>query len=288
MTDNVQTLVSGGRVLHPAISAMRPTREFVARPPTSLRFLLMGRVGVGKSRFVTSIPNNLVLDIEDAARQNPKPKSMAVVLQALDDVDRTVDNLVQIGQKASGIDYVTIDTGDSLQYLEEEALAKRLDVPHVSDYGAKGAGWSRLAKNVTTKFSRLIEAGYGLIVTCHLKEQLITVNKKEVTVVRPSMTGGVVGWFAAHSDFFGMVEKELVTIPEYRTITVGGKTKTIESGMTSVTKRFLRVDTPELDKEVKHRVEMPERVELSEYDGWSDFINVYDEAVKKAQETATA
>ena len=283
-----------GAVIHPDLIRMGAVREYQPAPPGRLRLFLTGKVGVGKTRFVTSKPRNVVFDFERAASYNPNPQAYVFpCAMGHDKFTEFYEKLVGLGPDKSGVDGVTFDTADAWLDFEEQALCEELTtkdriVTNIGEYGQKGAGWSRLYKRLRTRLRRLEDAGFGWIVTGHVREQSITrPDGSEVTVVRASVPPGLVSMLFSYADIIGNIARERRSEKRVKMVTLpNGRVVERPDGVVTTEKYVLRTASG-IRLETKYRVpKLPSVIELSEFDGYGDFARVYTESAANPSNVA--
>lgn len=200
-------------------AALGVTTGYTPKVPSQLRFFIVGPSGGGKTSFASSIPGNLILDFEDGAWGVPHTKACRIVIKDTEHLEKIVSKLVEDAEKGRrAFNRVTFDTFDQLMDMVAPALAAKYEVDDITEYGAKGAGYSKLRTAAYEYLSRLERAGYSWIVIGHVTEKTITVNKADRTVLRPVLIDSLSKQILRNCELFVMINAIEEYEPVYREV----------------------------------------------------------------------
>jgi hypothetical protein len=162
--------------------------------------LLYGRPGIGKTSFLSSFPDALLLSCERVSKgiecfdfnaENGGVTSWTVFLAAIDLLEKTPGRFKTVG----------IDTIDALYSHCLDYTCKKNGMSHPSDEGY-GKGWEMVRKNFTAALDRLWATKRGIVFTSHAKEVEVKSHSGETyTRIQPTMSGQAYGFIKAKTDF---------------------------------------------------------------------------------------
>ena len=270
-----------------AYKALGVTQGYAPPSPSELRFFITGPSGEGKTTFLSSIPDTLILDFEKGASGVIKPKANRVYITSYDHYMQVTDKLIADGKANTRFfKRIGIDTVDEWMGVVGERLLMEKEIEDVSDL-AMGKGWALLRSRCWGRLRRLQEAGYSWVCNGHLTEKQITdpITKQESTVLRPVLFDSFAKLILRNSDIFARVYCLTSEVPKMASVKLpGGEVRKIQKG-TEVTSVYYFDCTSLGSREGKVRgaPSMKKRIELPAVDGWKVFEQEYNEAVKKSK-----
>jgi hypothetical protein len=261
-------------------------------PPTpeKLRLLIDGPEGEGKSTFVASMPNNLILDFEGGAGGVVGPRSTRIKVNGFDHYMQITDKL--IAESKGGNPFFkrfTFDTADRWSEMIARQVAKENNVPDIADYGAKGAGYRVLKNRAWYRVQGLEDAGYGWAIVGHLTEKTITdpTNRsREITVPRLALFDSLRSPLSQGCDFHATVYNLTTEVPKMVSQVVPGVKDPIQvqvGSEISSTYWFSCVSVGGKQGKARGVPSMEAKFQLPLMGGWDLFVQKYNEAVIKAK-----
>lgn len=141
--------------------------QVISRDLRSKFLLLAGQPKIGKTEFCTMAPDSLVLAFEVGT--NARPGAM---VQKIDTWSTFKLVLRQLDSPEAKAKYATvcIDTVGIAYDLCERFICAQNGVQKIGDI-PYGAGYLALSKEFDDALRKITMMGYGLIMTCHLKEK---------------------------------------------------------------------------------------------------------------------
>ena len=128
--------------------------------------LLAGQPKIGKTEFCSMAPDALILAFEKGT--NARPGAMVQPIEKWSDFKMVLRQLEKAEVKAK-FATVCIDTVGIAYDLCEKYVCAQAGVQKIGDIGY-GAGYATLSKEFGDALRKITMLGYGLIMTCHLKE----------------------------------------------------------------------------------------------------------------------
>ena len=146
------------------ILAIQP--QVISRDLRSKYLLLAGAPKIGKTEFCTMAPDALVLAFEIGT--NARPGAM---IQKIDSWSTFKLVLRQLEKPEAKLKFATIcvDTVAIAYDLCEQFICAQNSVQKIGDI-PYGGGYAALSKEFDSALRKITMMGYGLIMTCHLKE----------------------------------------------------------------------------------------------------------------------
>ena len=128
--------------------------------------LLAGAPKIGKTEFCTMAPDALILAFEKGL--NARPGAMVQDIESWSDFKQVLRQLEkqEVKDKFSTI---CIDTVGIAYDLCEKFICAQANVMKIGEI-PYGGGYSALSKEFESSLRKITMLGYGLIMTCHLKE----------------------------------------------------------------------------------------------------------------------
>lgn len=161
------------------ILAIQP--QVISRDLRSKYLLLAGAPKIGKTEFCTMAPDALVLAFEIGT--NARPGAM---IQKIDTWSTFKLVLRQLEKPEAKAKYSTIciDTVAIAYDLCEQFICAQNGVQKIGDI-PYGGGYAALSKEFDSALRKITMMGYGLIMTCHLKES--SDENGEITGYKPDL-----------------------------------------------------------------------------------------------------
>lgn len=128
--------------------------------------LLAGEPKIGKTEFCSLAPDSLILAFEMGT--NARPGAMVQPIEKWTDFKLVLRQL-ETPQAKQKFATICIDTVGIAYDLCEKYICAQAGVQKIGDI-PYGGGYASLSKEFETSLRRITMLGYGLIMTCHLKE----------------------------------------------------------------------------------------------------------------------
>lgn len=140
--------------------------QVISRDLRSKYLLLAGAPKIGKTEFCTLAPDALVLAFEIGT--NARPGAM---IQKIDTwgTFKSVLRQLEKAEVKEKFSTVCIDTVTIAYDLCEQFICAQNGVQKIGDI-PYGGGYAALSKEFDSALRKITMLGYGLILTCHLKE----------------------------------------------------------------------------------------------------------------------
>ena len=161
------------------ILAIQP--QVISRDLRSKYLLLAGAPKIGKTEFCTMAPDALVLAFEIGT--NARPGAMIQKIDTWSTFKLVLRQLEKPEAKAK-FSTICIDTVAIAYDLCEQFICAQNGVQKIGDI-PYGGGYSALSKEFDNALRKITMMGYGLIMTCHLKES--TDENGEITGYKPDL-----------------------------------------------------------------------------------------------------
>lgn len=146
------------------ILAIQP--QVISRDLRSKYLLLAGAPKIGKTEFCTMAPDALVLAFEIGT--NARPGAMIQKIDTWSTFKLVLRQLEKPEAKAK-FSTICIDTVAIAYDLCEQFICAQNGVQKIGDI-PYGGGYAALSKEFDSSLRKITMMGYGLIMTCHLKE----------------------------------------------------------------------------------------------------------------------
>ena len=161
------------------ILAIQP--QVISRDLRSKYLLLAGPPKIGKTEFCTMAPDALVLAFEIGT--NARPGAMIQKIDTWSTFKLVLRQLEKPEAKAK-FSTICIDTVAIAYNLCEQFICAQNGVQKISDI-PYGGGYAALSKEFDSALRKITMMGYGLIMTCHLKES--SDENGEITGYKPDL-----------------------------------------------------------------------------------------------------
>jgi hypothetical protein len=296
---DMQSVITGATI--PKDLAGIDGLEVGFHPPTEneCRLLISGSPGSGKSTFLNSNPNLLMVDVERGGRTVADPRAMRFSIPVttdpaqadkayLDFVDKIIARKIK---GATDIKMVGFDSADELITLFQRALCLRENCQDVGDVGGgHGKGYAVVREAIANMLDRLHQAGLGWAIVAHTTTKTVTLNKEEIQVASLAVSDTYKSMLLRKCEHFLFVESgvELITPPPTIKTVKGRNIETVHAPEPKPC-RYLKTAPGGIWRgaeaaELKVRVPLPERIKLPQLGGFETFSKAYNEAVSKLME----
>lgn len=161
------------------ILAIQP--QVISRDLRSKYLLLAGAPKIGKTEFCTMAPDALVLAFEIGT--NARPSAMIQKIDTWSTFKLVLRQLEKPEAKAK-FSTICIDTVAIAYDLCEQFICAQNGVQKIGDI-PYGGGYAALSKEFDNALRKITMMGYGLIMTCHLKES--SDENGEITGYKPDL-----------------------------------------------------------------------------------------------------
>ena len=161
------------------ILAIQP--QVISRDLRSKYLLLAGAPKIGKTEFCTMAPDALVLAFEIGT--NARPGAMIQKIDTWSTFKLVLRQLEKPEAKAK-FSTICIDTVAIAYDLCEQFICAQNGVQKIGDI-SYGGGYAALSKEFDNALRKITMMGYGLIMTCHLKES--SDENGEITGYKPDL-----------------------------------------------------------------------------------------------------
>lgn len=212
------------------MSLVLPKEKHIPKADNAKFLVLYGKPKSGKTSFVASLPNNLIIDLESGADYI---EAMTVKAKTVSDL-RDIANAIREEIKTTGkmpYDYITIDSGTVLEDIAKDyALKLYQQTPMAKDkltgklYSEsvlklpKGAGYQYLREAFEKLWLTFLDLTPHLIMICHCKDSLVDVDGAEMTEKSIDLSGKISRIVAQKCDAIGLVYRK-----DNKTIAAFGK-----------------------------------------------------------------
>lgn len=260
------------------------------KPAEALRFWNVGPSGEGKTTFLSSIPDNIILDFDGGAEACPGGRATRIYVESYDHYMQITDMLIEDG-KAGKRDFrrVSFDTADEWAGMIINKLQEEKGVEDITEFGSAGHGWNMIKTRCWSRLRALEESGYTWACNGHLqtKEEYDPITKKARTVLRDSLFPSFSRKITTRADFkltiYCKQESKTVTGPG-RTTSGGKKISGKKSTTVSNVYYCNSMSTEEKKNKARGAPDMDRKFEISLVGGWDVFKAKYDAAVESARE----
>ena len=159
-------------------NVMEVSQGFESPDPDSLRIVVTGRGGSGKTSFVASNPRCLLFDLERQPRTLIDPQATFTRIKtssttAADDFRKGIDAFLAAYRTDStlqaAIKTVAIDSFDALVEMFLRDLCTKFNLEDAGDYkGGHGKGYFKVRDEVFDILDRIHRAGLGWVLIAHI------------------------------------------------------------------------------------------------------------------------
>jgi len=253
-----------------------------------LRIFAVGPSGEGKTTFINSIPDNLILDFDGGANASPGSIATRIPVPDYERLEAIIAKLLA-DAKANCRHWhrVTFDTVDEDVSLTKKQLEREKQVDDITEFGSLGHGYNLILGRLWSKVRDLEEAGYTWAFVGHLKTktEVNPVTKKEETKLREATYPCVAKKILTRSDFKITIYKMLQTTDVVEKKNIPGRgIISVKTGTAQKDVYFLDTMTTDA-RDCKSRgvPTMPRKIEIPLVGGWAEFEKQYNAAVEVAR-----
>lgn len=166
--------------------------------------LLAGPPKIGKSEFCAQSPDTLILDLENG--YNAHPGVIKTQITKWSEIKQIVKQLEKPDAQAK-FKNVVIDTLNEAWDLCTEFICQQAGVQKIKDI-AYGQGYKDRDAEFANTLRKIINLGYGLIVTCHTKTAVIgTEGDVDIVSIEPDLDKRCVPIINGLVDIMSMITK---------------------------------------------------------------------------------
>lgn len=278
--------------------------EMGFRPPDPLHItgLLMARSGYGKTTFVSSMPQTLMVTFgPNDASSVVGARAARVHVRSWPEWEKLRNELIADAKGTKPFEMIVLDTVDGFFPLAADFVMDRYntrgrkgeDDPYAARYlsevGSGGKGYGDVAVTIGKELDKILNAGYGWFVTGHLAEKSVdTDDGGKITVLRPVVADSTMKVLVRKAYLRAGIEVETIKTRVVEKKLDSGKIlkkKELLDKKDWIRQRKLVISTDPTIDEVKMRLpNMPAELDLPRFGGWDVLANAFDEAVAKSRE----
>lgn len=252
----------------------------ISRDLRSKYILLSGAPKIGKTEFCTQSPDALILAFEIGT--NARPGAMVQPITKWTEFKLVLKQLEQEEVKKK-FSTICIDTVGISYDLCEQFICAQNGVAKIGDIPF-GGGYSQLTKEFENCLRKITMLGYGLIMTCHLKESydeeghLITA-KPDLNNRCLKVVNGLVDVIAVITQEWDKAGNSIrwVQTRSTPTVTAGTRYKYMPSRIPFGYKEFVNALAEAIDKEAADGATVVDKQDVI-YTETLDFDKIYEEA----------
>lgn len=279
------------------------TRGYNPRPPERARILLQGLRKSGKSTFACTHAGCCVLDWEGGCSAIPTSRAYIAALSEVpsggvvppamrewytltpwERYERIKAALLADAKSDKPMfTTVALDTIDAMFDVICERFCQEKSIESVSDYKLKGAGWFEVRSRLLREVDAFDAAGYGLILTSHLVERVLTDGENQRVKIQPSLTDSVRLALLKRVDQIMHCAAISTEEAQKQTRVVQGRRIEVEVGRITKVEVVLRTVPVGPDHERGCRVEIPDKLVLTPERAWDAYADAYRQEVARRQ-----
>lgn len=256
--------------------------------PEDVRLYVVSFGGKGKTTFLSSIPDSLILDFDKhGAQAIPGARAVRITINNYDHYSLFMKKLLDDGKaKRNQYKRISIDPTDMWANMITRQVLLEQKKDHLSEIGRAGKGWDLLKDRLRNTLAELEDAGYTWSCAGHLTTKQITLpnTEKEIMMPWPLLTDKVHQHLVNNCEIYGMICVDSQTKRKKEIVIIEGKEHEIERGQESIEIYSMNCRTV-AGKEGKRRglPDLKAVIELPLYDAWKVFVEEYNIAVQKAK-----
>uniref|UniRef100_A0A6M3KQ16 Putative ATPase domain containing protein n=1 Tax=viral metagenome TaxID=1070528 RepID=A0A6M3KQ16_9ZZZZ len=271
-------------------AALGAVTGYNPREAKDLRLWIVGPSGEGKTTFISSIPDHVILDFDDGANGIPNGRAIRIRICDYKHYIAVTDKLIDEAKRKTWRmgHRVSFDTVDEWVDLIQSRLETEKDVPDITEFGSRGHGWALIKGRCWSRLKALEQAGYTWSCIGHMTSKTETnpVDHKERTVLRESVFPSFAKKITTKSDFKLTIyslsqtveKKEKRKMGDGRIIEVPGGTETVNTyyadSFTTAAREGKSRAVPAMDR----------KIEIPLVGGWDVFAEHYNNAVRIEKE----
>ena len=197
-----------------------PTEKHKSITENAKFLILYGKPKSGKTSFVASLPNNLIIDLESGADYIEAMTVKAKSIQELADIASAIKGKIKETGKFP-YDYITIDSGTVLEDIAKDyALTLYQQTPMARDKVTgklyndsvlklpKGGGYMYLREAFEKLWKTFLDLTPHLIMICHCKDSLVDSNGAELTEKSMDLSGKIARIVSQKADAIGLIYRK--------------------------------------------------------------------------------
>jgi len=253
-----------------------------------LRLWITGPSGEGKSTFMASIPDHIILDFDDGANAIPGSKAARIYIKNYQHYMAVTDKLIAEAKAGKPPCLrVTIDTVDEWVGMITNQLQEEKGCEDITEFGSQGHGWGLIRERCWSRLRDLEHAGYVWSCVGHINTKTETnpATNKERTVLRESVFPSFAKKITTRSDFKVSIycvpktveKKEKRKLPSGQIIEVSAGSETQQvyylSSITTVEKENKSRGVPSMER----------KFVIPLVGGWDLFKEKYEGAIADAR-----
>lgn len=252
----------------------------ISRDLRSKYILLAGAPKIGKTEFCTQAPDALILAFEIGT--NARPGAMVQPISKWAEFKLVLRQLEQEEVKKK-FSTICIDTVGIAYDLCERYICAQNGVAKIGDISF-GGGYAQLAKEFEASLRKITMLGYGLIMTCHLKES--TDDEGHLVAAKPDLNNRCLKVVNGLADIIAVITQEWdkegnsvrwVQTRSTPTITAGTRYKYMAPRIPFGYKEFVNALAEAIDKEAENGAIVVDKQEVT-YTEALNFDKIYEEA----------
>lgn len=245
--------------------------------------LLAGQPKIGKTEFCTMAPDALILAFEMGT--NARPGAMVQPIEKWSDFKLVLRQLEKPEAKKK-FSTICIDTIGVAYDLCEKFICTQNGVQQIGDIPF-GNGYTALSKEFEASLRKITMMGYGLIMTCHLKDVTEEEGKKRVTVgFKPDLNNRCLKIVNGLVDIIGVItqtwnengeSERWIQTRATQTIQAGSRFKYLEPKIKFGYKEFVEALARAIEAEEANGAVVVDKIERTAEEK-IDFKNLQEEA----------
>lgn len=250
-----------------AIDILSIQPSVISRDLREKYILLAGQPKIGKTEFCTMAPEALVLAFERGT--NARPGSKVQPIEKWSDF-KLVCRQLNTPEAKKMYSTICIDTVGIAYDLAEQFICAQNSVPKIGDI-PYGGGYAALSKEFEQSLRAITHMGYGLIMTCHLKESVD--GDGNIVGYKPDLSNRCLKIVNGLVDIIGVItqtwnekgeSERWIQTRSTPTITAGSRFKYLEPKIRFGYNEFVEALGKAIDKEVENGATAVDRLEINE------------------------
>ena len=242
--------------------------------------LLAGQPKIGKTEFCSMAPESLILAFEMGT--NARPGAMVQPIEKWSDFKLVLRQLEKPEVKAK-FATVCIDTVGIAYDVCEKYICMQNSVQKINDI-PYGGGYTALSKEFENSLRKITMLGYGLIMTCHLKES--SDDNGDITSCKPDLNNRCLKIVNGLVDIIGVItqtwnekgeSERWIQTRASKTIQAGSRFKYLEPKIRFGYKEFVDALARAIEAEEANGAVVVDKIERTTEEK-VDFISLLNEA----------
>lgn len=276
---------AGDSAISPAYERLGVRRGWEPTDVQRLRYWVTGAPGHGKTHFVMSNSQALVIDPEDSSRDVARPRAAVATITNAQEGLAVIRKLVEDGPESSGFKHIVFDTIDKFVWLLIRQMTDEWNATHDTQCELitslpKGKGWGMLADRVFDLLNDIYMAGYGWTVVGH------TIEKEDGEGgfrMRPVLQASIMGPIYREAQMMLAISQDL----HHERV----KSDTTKKGYEKRLRPVVTLDIADIDQEsttgrdlkARYLNCLPDHLVIPPYGGWSAWRKVYERAIRETR-----